>query len=207
MSEGKAIHELVGYWLEYAEKRSDSSLLAFSKWLQNRLKPINADQNKMETNIENVRLEIGQVFGRLINYTENWGKLAFKDLPIRQFEDFGILMTVQHIGNPSKNELANLLIIEKSTVFEIIKRLVRDGLLKESIDQDDKRIRRVSLTKEGGKIAEKARQQAMKVSVLLMGDSNDEEIYTFLEKFKELDRFHELKYAQKGVSSIDDLLD
>ena len=151
-------------------------------------------------------MELGYVFGRMINFTEMWGKLAFKDLPIKQFEDFGILTEVRYKGNPSKNEVASLLLNEKSTAFEIIKRLIRDGMLTEEPDPDDKRIRRIKLTKYGQEVQQQAEQQAAKVSNLLVGDSQDEEILSLLSKFRELDRFHTANYEKGGYESIDDLL-
>lgn len=202
MSESEIIKELINHWITYSKKRSDHSLEAFSKWLYNELHPVE------KSHLEDLRAkkeQLGQVFGRLINFAEMWGKLAFKDLPIKQFEDFGILMEVKFRENPSKNEIANLLLNEKSTAFEIIKRLIRDGLLKEEIDNNDKRIRRIRLTEKGILITEQAQIQAAKVANMLMGDSSEEEIDLMLKKFTELDRFHTSIYEKGGYRSIDDL--
>ena len=68
-------------------------------------------------------------------------------------------------------------------------------------------MKRVKLTELGEQVLLKAQQQAGKVSQLLMGDSTDKEILFFLEKFKELDRFHTDRYNQGGFQSIDDVLD
>lgn len=203
MREGEVIKELIDLWLEYSASSPEGSLAGFAKWMSNRLGSSDPEEQKT---LDHTRISIGELFGRLINYTELWGKLAFQDLPIRQFEDFGILTNVKYMGNPSKNELANLLIIEKSTVFEIIKRLVRDGLLQEEKDQHDKRIRRVRLTDKGAQVAEQAMIQAKKVSVLLLGDSSPEEVHMLHQKFTELDGFHRAHYERGGYNSIDDLL-
>jgi len=203
MSEGESIHELIGHWVEYSEKRPTPSIEGFSSWLKNR---VATPKEAGETNLNQKKMYLGRVFGRIINFTELWGKLAFKDLPIKQFEDFGILTEVKYRINPSKNEVANLLLNEKSTAFEIIKRLIRDKLLKEEVDRKDKRIRRIKLTKYGKEVLERAEIQAGKVSEILMGDSTEEEIDAMINKFEELDRFHTNLYEKVDYKSIDDLL-
>ncbi|MEM9340287.1 MAG: MarR family winged helix-turn-helix transcriptional regulator [Bacteroidota bacterium] len=204
MREGRIIQELIGLWVEYAESRPDQSIKSFAKWLNNKMNPAEEpDTSDMPAK----KMELGKVFGRLINFTELWAKLAFKDLPIRHFEDYGILNGVKYMPNPSKNELANLLLDQKSTAFEIMKRLQRDGLLEEEVEKADKRMKRVRLTKYGDEVLQQAQQQASKVSDLLMGDLNDKEVVGILEKFKELDKFHSAKYDQGNFDSIDDLLD
>lgn len=203
MTEGEIIHELIGHWATYSKKRPNPSIEGFSSWLKNTL-ATSEEQSKIS--LREKKMHLGRVFGRIINFTEMWGKLAFKDLPIKQFEDFGILIEVKYRGNPSKNEVANLLLNEKSTAFEIIKRLIREGMLDEQIDQGDKRIRRVELTPFGKEVLKRAEVQAGKVSEILMGDSTEEEIDTMISKLEELDQFHTKLYEQVDYESIDDLL-
>ncbi|MEM9896791.1 MAG: MarR family winged helix-turn-helix transcriptional regulator, partial [Bacteroidota bacterium] len=152
MSESESLHELIGHWVDYSKKRSNPSVEGFSTWLKARISPPSLES---ASSLKEKKICLGQVFGRIINFTEMWGKLAFKDLPIKQFEDFGILMEVKYRRNPSKNEVANLLLNEKSTAFEIIKRLIRDGLLMEEVDRHDKRIRRITLSDYGQEVVRK----------------------------------------------------
>ncbi|MEM6641334.1 MAG: MarR family winged helix-turn-helix transcriptional regulator [Bacteroidota bacterium] len=203
MTEGESLHELVGHWVDYSKLRSNPSVEGFSNWLKARISPP-ATENA--TTLQEKKICLGQVFGRLVNFTEMWGKLAFKDLPIKQFEDFGILTEVKYRTNPSKNEVANLLLNEKSTAFEIIKRLIREGLLTEEVDPHDKRIRRIRLSDYGQEVVEKAEIQAGKVSEVLMGDSSEAEIDSMITKFQELDKYHTDLYENVEYESIDDLL-
>jgi len=204
MKEGEAIKDLFSHWVAYSDKRSNYSIKDFSKWLYTKLNPIEETDTR---NMREKKMELGHMFGRLSNFAQLWGKLAFKDLPIRHFEDFGVLSGVKYMDAPSKNEIVNLLLNEKSTAFEIIKRLVRDGLLMEEIGKEDKRIRTVKLTPYGEEIFKIAELQTAKVSQLLMGDSSDEEILELLEKLKELNRFHTNKYEKGGFDTIEDVLD
>lgn len=208
MTEGEAIYELIARWTQYAAERRSYSVREFSEWLYRHEQ--RADELKGELSTEEVRrqkyMRVGFLFGRLVNFIELWAKLAFKELPIRQFEDYTILYEVRKQKNPAKNELANLLVNEKSTAFEIIKRLIREGLLEEQLDTADRRIRRVSLTQQGQRVVAQASEQAYKVAQLLVGHATEEEVDDILRRFAELNVFHTNLYHNGDYNSIDDLL-
>ena len=208
MKELERLRELIDYWIEFSKSHKNEGLSAFGKWLYNRTAQPKQSGNPdfSVDEIYSKKMQLGYLFGQLSNFTDLWGKLAFKDLPIRSFEDYGILKEVEYKKSPSKNELAGTLVNEKSTAFEIIKRLIRDGMLKEHIDPEDKRIRRVQLTDYGKKIAQQADQMAAKVSELLVGHSTDEEIDLLLKIFSELETFHSNLHSNVPYESIDDLI-
>ena len=208
MSEGEVIQQLLTYWLQYADGRNDYSIQDFSEWLyqHSQQKKITNKKDDEPINRQHRYLQIGYLFGRIVNFSELWAKVAFQDLPIRQFEDYTILCEVREKVTPAKNELANLLVNEKSTAFEIIKRLIREELLQEKLDTSDRRVRRVSLTGKGKKVLRKADEQAYKVAQLLMGNTTEKEVDVMIKKFAELDRFHTDIYHNKVYTNIDDLL-
>ena len=202
MQETEGLIELLNHWIEFNKKRSDSSLKEFSKWLQTKVED---NQEDGKASLIEKKIQIGFLFGELSNFADLWGKLAFKVLPIRRFEDYGLLKAVEFEINPTKKNLAEHLVNEISTAFEIIKRLIRDGLLKEELDVNDKRIRRVKLTPLGRKVIKKADQQAAKVAEILVGNSTEKEIDFLIRKFSELNEFHQNLY-KRDYQSIDDLL-
>jgi DNA-binding MarR family transcriptional regulator len=73
-------------------------------------------------------------------------KTAFKTI-----DEFGFLATLIRAGNLMKHELINEHMLEMSSGSEIIKRLVRNGLVYEYPDENDKRAKRVALTEKGGR--------------------------------------------------------
>jgi len=198
MKEGKKIEELIGYWNEYSQERLDTSVQGFAKWLNLKTQPSTDPLVEKKS----ARIQLGYLFGRLVNYSELWTKIAFRDLPIKRFEEYGILRTIEMMGDPSKNTLAESLLLEKSTVFEIIKRLVRKGFLLEKKDAHDKRITRIQLSKKGIQLLEQAGHMAMKISEFLFGDLTDQEIDMLLSKFKELDQFHFDHYKRREEISF-----
>ncbi|MEM7548291.1 MAG: MarR family winged helix-turn-helix transcriptional regulator [Bacteroidota bacterium] len=205
MKEAEHLHELLNHWIKYSRSYPTTSTHDFAKWLLNQTESRIEESGQAQT-LMGKQMQLGILLGRLSNFADLWGKLAFKDIPIRSFEEYGILKEVEYKQSPSKNELANVLVNEKSTAFEIIKRLIRDGLFSESIDKNDKRIRRVTLTQKGKKVIEKADHQAQKVAQLLVGNSTEQDIDDLIKKFSYLNDFHTGKYESEGWKSIDDLL-
>lgn len=206
MKERESLKELIHYWTEYLETEEAPSIADFSNWLFKQVNEEQAESQSNENEAIGVKMELGHYLGRIINFTDLWGKLAFKDLPIRQFEDFGILYEVMEKRNPSKMEVANTLVNEKSTSIERIKRLIKQSLLSEHIDQNDRRIRRITITKLGEEVLEQAKVQAMKVSQLLTWPMDLDDIKGMLHHFKQLDSFHTKIYHKGDYDKIDDLI-
>ncbi|MEM9887153.1 MAG: MarR family winged helix-turn-helix transcriptional regulator [Bacteroidota bacterium] len=206
MKEVEMIQQLIEKWVTYSKTHPEPSIESFSIWLNTNIKKKQLEATAAESDWTNQLLAFGHYFGRLVNFSELWAKLAFKDLPIRTFEDYAILSEVFYKKNPTKNELAELLVNEKSTVFEILKRLIKKEILREHLDENDRRIRRVTLTATGKKVYQLATQQAEKVATLLIGDSSPEELSYLLERFKQLDHFHTAIYAKGAYKAIDDLI-
>ena len=60
-----------------------------------------------------------------------------------------ILARVAYEGSPTMNELAAALVLDRTGLTHNLKPLQRDGLLQVVVDPDDRRSRRVQLTKRG----------------------------------------------------------
>jgi DNA-binding MarR family transcriptional regulator len=60
-----------------------------------------------------------------------------------------ILVHVARSGSPTMSELATALVLDRSALNHNLKPLERDGLLRIVVDQDDRRSRRILLSKRG----------------------------------------------------------
>jgi len=192
----------------YLECGFEDDMAHFGKWLQQE-----EDEQKNDASEWHQRVSIdqsgidgiiGYQLGGIMSYTEAWTKLAFRNLPLVGLPDFGILKYIEITGNPSKKEIAQKVVMEASTCFEIIKRLQKLNLTTEVTDKDDKRIRRVSLTAHGKDILAKATQQVLHLSTFLIGDLKEEEKGMILKVLKRLNDFH-YQWYHKG--SRDKLLE
>lgn len=60
-----------------------------------------------------------------------------------------ILANVARLGSPTMSELAAVLVLDRSALNHNLKPLERDGLLRVVVDRDDRRSRRIQLSKRG----------------------------------------------------------
>jgi DNA-binding MarR family transcriptional regulator len=95
--------------------------------------------------------------------------------------------------------------MEKTTGIEVIRRLIKRGLVVESADENDKRSVRVSITNSGRKEILKTLPLMSKVSEIVVGNLSNEEINTLSYLLKKLDYFHNEIYLNKRDQSLSDI--
>ncbi|MFB0918246.1 MAG: MarR family transcriptional regulator [Clostridiaceae bacterium] len=70
----------------------------------------------------------------------------------------GIMFTLLRIDNPSVSQLAHVLRISKPNMTPLLDSLIELGYIKRDRDEKDRRILRISLTKEGKSFYEKMKE-------------------------------------------------
>jgi DNA-binding MarR family transcriptional regulator len=95
--------------------------------------------------------------------------------------------------------------MEKTSGSEVIRRLIKRGLIVESADEDDKRSVRVSITRSGREEILKILPLMSKVSNIVVGNLSNEEINTLSYLLKKLDYFHNDIYLNKRDQSLSDI--
>lgn len=71
-------------------------------------------------------------------------------------QQFSLLMSLNRPDSPPIGSVAELLALDRTTLTANLKPLERRGLLKISVDPDDKRTRRLTLTREGRRLLARA---------------------------------------------------
>ncbi|WPP51556.1 MarR family winged helix-turn-helix transcriptional regulator [Catalinimonas niigatensis] len=208
--ETEKILQLLNHWQRYI-KDNPPELSAFAQWLldkkpdvpENEITKINHDSPSRHYILSEYSTDdqISMLWGRLIRYTHLWSKKALQNLSIHSLEEYGLLKSVELLKSARKSDLVRYSLLENTTCFEMIKRLIRSGFLKESVDSEDKRSRRVATTLKGKKVLQEADQQMKQLSVLLMGDLEEEQKYDLLQLLQQLNIFHENLYHsdRKGL--------
>lgn len=110
-------------------------------------------------------------------------------------EDFTYLFRLMDYPSLTKMQLIEKNAHEKQTGIEIIKRLVRNGLLEESPDMEDKRSTRISVTEKGKKVFADSMGDITMVSKIMCGKLDSEEKVNLLESLKKLNTFHHTIYT------------
>ena len=92
---------------------------------------------------------------------------------------------------------------EKQTGTQIIKRLLEAGFLEEKNDEDDKRSKRLNLTKKGEEMFHASVSNVDQISKLLSVKLNDDEKKEFLKTLKKLNEFHSHIYTDYKSTDIE----
>lgn len=109
----------------------------------------------------------------------------------------------------TKTELIEKNAHEKQTGSEIIKRLVKNGLISENPDPEDKRSVRVSVTEKGKETFYKAMKDITVISKIMCGKLSDSEKESLLDSLKKLNTFHHniyLNYKEENIFKIKELV-
>jgi DNA-binding MarR family transcriptional regulator len=134
--------------------------------------------------------KLGILIGRLARFARNYAKKAMQDLPIATLDEFTYLVGISGEYTPSKSELINAHYMEMTSGSEIIRRLVKMGLVEEITDAADKRLKRLRITSEGERVRARAIEQMGEVARLVAGNLTDDEKTQAVTLLTQLDSFH-----------------
>lgn len=208
--ETQKIIELLQYWDQFSQQEGADHLSDFARWLYHHLHQEENSKPKAPKPLYDLYKEeviplnskIGWLWGRLIRFTQLLVKKAFQDHSIKSMEEYGILKYIALRGKPVKIEIANYSLLENTTCFEILKRLLKHGLIQEEIDTGDRRSRRVFLTEDGKKALQTSDQKVTMITSLLVGPLTREEKNKMLSILERLDDFHEQLHQEAKDTSL-----
>ncbi len=124
------------------------------------------------------------------------------DFPELANEEFTYLYRLKDEPFLTKIQLIEKNGHEKQTGTQIIKRLLEAGFLEEKNDEDDKRSKRLNLTKKGEEIFHASVSHVNITSKILSGQLNDSEKSEFLKILRKLNEFHSHIYADYKSADI-----
>jgi DNA-binding MarR family transcriptional regulator len=153
----------------------------------------------------NTRSDISILIVLMNHYAKWYIKKALRDSYLQTPEEFSFLVTLMTYDSLSKSELITKQVMEKTSGSEIIRRLIKKGLIVESADKNDKRSIRVSVTKYGREEILKILPLMSKVTKIVAGNLNAEEINTLSYLLKKLDYFHNDIYLNNKDQSLSDI--
>jgi DNA-binding MarR family transcriptional regulator len=140
------------------------------------------------------------------HYAKWYIKKVLRDSHLQTPDEFSFLITLMTYESLSKSELITKQVMEKTSGSEVIRRLIKRGLLVESADKNDKRSVRVSITKSGKEEILRILPLMSKVTRIITGNLSAEEINTLSYLLKKLDHFHNDIFINKREHSLSDIL-
>lgn len=141
----------------------------------------------------------------MYRYARHYVKKALKDSVLQTAEEFGYLITLMTHESLTKTELINTAVMEKTSGTEVIKRLLREGLIREFADPVDKRSVRVAVTPRGRAEITALLPVMGTVSKIVVGNLSESEINTLAYLLKKLDFFHNDLYMNQRNAGLGEL--
>jgi DNA-binding MarR family transcriptional regulator len=186
----------------------NAGLVDFSQWLQQH---IQNERPKIEPNpfatAENeLNIEISKLIIFLSRYARVLIKKAVTGFEELVSEDFTYLYALIDEKSLTKKELIEKNVHEKATGLEVIKRLLKHGLIEEKKDETDKRSKRVWLTEKGRKICFASFEQMNKVSTIVSGKLSQQEKIQMFTSLKKLEDFHSPIFLEERGLGLDELM-
>lgn len=211
MSENvKILKDLLDYVDEYTSANSKTSLKGFTLFLDEQVfgsaqKEKSFDKNNFMNYKTYPEVEFSELLSGLFRFARHYTKKALETGQIKTLDEFGFLATLLREKSLMKNELINMHTMEISSGSEIIKRLIRNGLLYEYPDETDKRGKRISLTEKGANAIMASFDSMHKASEIVIGNLTHEEINNTLKVFNKLTIFHHNIHKSDKKSSLEDI--
>ena len=150
--------------------------------------------------------EVPILVALMYRYARLYVKKAMKGSELQTMEEFGFLMTLVTRDSMTKTELILTAVLEKTSGTEVIRRLLRLGLVREFPDEHDKRSVRVSITPEGRAAAFALLPNMESVAKIVSGNLSPAEVRTLFSLLKKLDHFHNDIFLNRRNATLDELV-
>lgn len=206
------IRDVLDHLESFERQGAEGGIKAFSIYLQDQLyeeqdngesRPFKNEDFRNYRSIPEVEFSI--LLTGLFRFAKHYLKKAFAKTAFKTIDEFGFLATLIREGSLMKNELINEHMLEMSSGSEIIKRLIRNGLVYEFPDENDKRAKRVALTELGKREIFFAFAEMHKVSEIIKGNLHEKELKEALVILNKLTFWHKHIHEQDKNASIEDL--
>jgi DNA-binding MarR family transcriptional regulator len=190
-------------FLRTRPKTQDTTLSDFALWILEDKKKSPSSISSSSLAVNETEEEISRLLVLMYRYAKGHLKTYLSDFPELIQEDFTYIYVLKRQGSMTKTQLIEANVHEKTSGLEIIRRLLKNGLIEESNDTNDKRSKRVTLTNKGEEMVVSVKSVTRKVAKLITGKLDFNEKEQLLSILKKLDLFHQPLYLSKNKLTLD----
>jgi DNA-binding MarR family transcriptional regulator len=142
----------------------------------------------------------------MARYAQFYGRRVFRGSKVYSEDDWGVLVSLYPTGRMTKTEVMRGCIMEKSSGNEVLKRLLKNGLLREFPHPDDGRSKLVELTDAGRAAFESVHQGIDNLSNIVVADLDEEEKQMLLRILVKLNRYHKPVFEAADEQKLEAML-
>jgi MarR family transcriptional regulator, lower aerobic nicotinate degradation pathway regulator len=195
---------LLPYIEQYeAESEEDDTTQSFAKWLlqtvdKQRFNHVLDEKKEDYGAIHRLYVDNSRMLIMMYRYAKSYARKAIPESSPIAFDDYGYLVILFYEGKQTKMQLIERNTQEKSTGMEIIKRLIKLGLVGQTENEEDRRSKFVFLTPIGISEMEAIQENMWSLTQIVNGNLTPEETQTLHMLLQKLDYFHQPIFTGKN---------
>lgn len=139
------LKEIIGYTETFKKEHSSNKIEDFTVWLNSQL----FSDNKKEGHSAHDELLIAFKLLYLNKELKKQTKIVLSESNLSSVDEYSFLLHLNHQDSFRKMEIIEMHNLEAPTGIEIIKRLLKNKFVDEFADREDKRAKRIKISKKG----------------------------------------------------------
>lgn len=156
---------------------------------------------------DDANTDISTLLVFMYRYAVVYFKKALKEGNINTLDEFSFLIVLMTYPSLSKTELVQKLIMEKTSGVEVIKRLLKNELIEEFANPNDKRSVLVAITAKGKEELVSLLPKMGLVGSVLVGNLTQTEVSSLSFLLRKLDYYHNDIFLHHRNLSLEELRD
>lgn len=219
------VKQLIDLWESFEDEAiEEHSLLNFAEWMVRQLKETPVVNTKKRLKHEFLphsetitfleKLELNSRFQeyilRIARFEDFYIRKYLINLPLNSRLEYLFLYTVDNLEKARKTELINIHLVEYTTGMDTIRRLIKNNLLNELPDEQDKRAKLLVITNEGAEILNSANKriaEAHKMFLTCISPNKWKKALTVLDEIHQIHSYVYLNHYDKPYAEISNLMD
>lgn len=187
----------------FERQHGEGDLVTFAAWLQEAVE----DTGTVRLGPARMRLEdaIAAQMGQLWAHVKHYGKKVLKDGPLVSLNDYVFLLILAQWGDQRKTDLISLALMEVSPGIEVIRRLLRNGLVEDYDDPDDRRSKRVRISARGEEVLRSIDGPMNQMSTIVSGNLSRDEKRQLVRLLRKLVLHHEQIWREDQSSTLEEI--
>lgn len=196
--------ELIEIWEQFLKKHPKGSVQEFAQWVlerPNHVSTITAEdaaavyqvshqgESLNKDTLSAASAKAPYLLWRMSKILKVYNKPVFELEGLKSQDEFAILSYVHVVKECTKKEAIEAHLIDGSTGIDMIKRLIKRGLLTDRVSPQDRRARLIQLSENGRALLQRVYEQLINVPEVL-GDMSTEEQKVFIDQLEQLNRTH-----------------
>ena len=147
-----------------------------------------------------------KLIGRISKLHSTYALVALKECGLKSFDEFLYLNAVKSLGKPKKTQVIYSNFNELSSGLLIITRLIESKLILEENDIEDKRSKKISLTKKGNEVIQDCYQKLGQINKIFFEEMKEGDLNLCTQLLVPVEARFSKKWMEDKAKQFDELM-